>query len=198
MNNIKFRPATLDDNLRQIARLIFQSNTEVYRLWRPTEQSFAQFIEPWFCVEGFLYHYKNLCIATEYNDRFPLAVIAGLDSKPKPHFNYETYFDDKGSEFVISQYIKDILSVRAFLPESETIITAFCVEPAVRGYGLGQELLEYYMRRMQKRGSTAFRLDFNTNNQPMTQLCEKRGFRQIGEKINHFDSDGSNIATYTI
>lgn len=198
MDNIKCRPVTLDDNLSQIARLIFQSNTEMHRSWRPTEKHFVAFIEPWLCVEGFLYHYKNLCIATECNDRFPLAIISGLDSQPKPHFSYETYFDDKGSEFVINEYIKDILSVRSFIPKEETLITALCVDPVVRSNGIGQELLNYYMRRMQKRGTKTFRLDCATDNHSMVQLCEKYGFRRIAERINRFNPEDANIATYTI
>jgi len=195
MNNIKFRPATLDDSFSQLARLIYQSNPALYRLWRPTESEFIQFIKPWLYADGFVFHYKNLCVATECGDRFPIALISGLDSKAKPAFNYDV-FDDEASDFVVKEHISDMLSTRAILPGNETMITSFCVESAVRGYGIGQELLRYYMKRMHKRGTETFRLDCAADNCAMVQLCEKRGFRQIGEKINQFNPEKANIVTY--
>lgn len=173
------RKASLDDNMRQIARLIYQTDSHIYPFWRSEEQEFVQLIEPWLCAEGFLYCYKNFYIISERRDRYPLGIIGGLDAEEKPFFDYSV-FDDEHSEFVISHYIRSVMAERKAIPKDSLLLTNLCVDPAVRGRGIGYDLLERYIEAMKKRGYNSFRLDCLENNIPARQMYNKLGFQEIG------------------
>ncbi len=173
------RKVSLDDNLAQVARLIYQTDPYIYPFWRSEEQDFVQLIKPWLCAEGFLYHYKNFYVISERNDRYPLGIIGGLDANERPAFNYNV-FDDERSEFVISHYIRDVMAERESIPKDSMLVTNLCVDFAVRGRGIGHNLFERYIDIMKKRGYNSFRLDCLEDNTPARQMYNKLGFTKIG------------------
>lgn len=174
-----FHKACVSDNMHQIGRLIYHTDPYIYPFWRESEHQFTDFIEPWLYAEGFLYYYRNFCVISERRDRYPLGIIGGLDAATRPNFDYSV-FDDERSEFLISHYIRNVMAERKSIPNDSILITNLCIDPVVRGLGIGYELVNRYIDMMEKRGYRSFRLDCLEDNIPARQMYNKLGFQEIG------------------
>lgn len=180
MNTYDFHKVSTNDNMHQIGRLIYYTDPYVYPFWRPGERHFAQFIEPWIYAENFVYHYRNFCTISERRDRYPLGIIGGLSADAKLDFDYDIFGDER-SRFVINYYIRNIIIERQSMPDDNVLITNLCVDPALRGIGIGYELLTRYIDMMIKRGYHGFHLDCLKDNVSALQPYNKVGFREISE-----------------
>lgn len=194
--HIKYRRATLDDNFYQIARLIYETDPKVYPYWGGNAHDFVQKIVPWMTTKGFIFYYRNIYIAHEAGDNFPLAILVALDQEAIINFDYDLLSVDPDN----TTLIKDV----AFLPQTRRVvqsyieplkaewrweqywelnpavlITNLCVDPALRSRGLGIGLLESYIEHMRRRNYRRFRLDCSEENYIARSMYEKYGFELL-------------------
>jgi ribosomal protein S18 acetylase RimI-like enzyme len=72
------------------------------------------------------------------------------------------------------------MAERKSIPNDSILITNLCIDPVVRGLGIGYELVNRYIDMMEKRGYRSFRLDCLEDNIPARQMYNKLGFQEIG------------------
>ena len=88
---IHFRRATKEDNLSQIADLIYDTDPYIYPYWFDNnENECKEFFKKTILEEGFLFHYNNLYIAHDITTDEIVGVICAIDKSVNLDYDYES------------------------------------------------------------------------------------------------------------
>lgn len=72
------------------------------------------------------------------------------------------------------------------LAADEAEILTICLDPAMRGRGLGRLLLERHMHELARRGVGRLFLEVDEKNASALALYRRHGFRQVGERPGYY------------
>lgn len=185
------------ETLRQIAGLIYQTDPYIYPFWRSNIDDFVDLIVPYMEDDRFIFSHRNIYIARESNSKQPLGVLVALSDK-NLDFDYGV-FDDEQSRFVIDNYLQEVIHTRQTLPEHRALLVNLCVDPSMRGYGIGSQLLYEYIWRGKVRGINDFQLDCLQDNGLASQMYQKMGFVIIDSNKYGFDgTDDPQVKLHTM
>ena len=108
---VHFRRATKEDNLSQIAELIYNTDPYIYPYWFDNdEDKCKEFFKEAILQEGFLFHYDNLYVAHDITTNEIIGVICAIDKSVNLNYNYEPLreINDQYKK-VVDDYLKPIL-----------------------------------------------------------------------------------------
>jgi len=184
---IYFRRAKKDDNMVEIARLIYDTDPYIYPFWfNKDENKCVDFLKEEILKDGFIFNYNNLYVAYDSTLNKIVGVICAIDKSVNLKYDYETLgkINDCYRK-TINGYIQPILDeVEAF--DSETIyIPNVCIDKGLRGKKIGTKLLGYFISQMEDVGFNKFALDCLLHNLPAKNLYHSLGFREM-KLINGF------------
>ncbi len=187
-----------EGTLRQVARLIYQTDTLIYPFWRSNIDDFVDFIVPHMTEDGFIFNYRNIYVARHTGSEQPLGILIALNSTANLDFDYGV-LDDEKSKFVIDYYLQKVIQTRQTLPKKTTLITNLCTDPDARGCGIGSHLLYDYIWRMHQNGTNVFQLDCQQENELAVQMYQKMGFIITDDTEYGFDgTDDPQTKLYTM
>lgn len=191
---IQFRRATKDDNLSQIADLIYDTDPYIYPYWFDNnETECKEFFKKTILEEGFLFHYNNLYIAHDITTNEIVGVICAIDKSVNLKYNYESLKQvNEKYEKVVNEYIKPILDEVAEYDDTTIYIPNVCINKELRGKRIGTNLLGYYISQMEKAGYNQFSLDCLLHNLPAKNLYHSMGFKEM-KLFNGFSGDNRTI-----
>lgn len=193
-NMIYFRRAKKDDNMEEIAKLIYDTDPYIYPYWfQEDESKCIAFFKEKILEEGFLFNYNNLYIAYDSTINKIVGVICAIDKSVNLNYDYDKLknINDNYNK-TINKYIKPILDeVEEF--DNETIyIPNVCIDKNLRGKKIGTKLLGYYISQMEKAGFNKFALDCLLHNLQAKNLYHSLGFREM-KLMNGFSGDDSIV-----
>ena len=191
---IHFRRATKEDNLSQIADLIYDTDPYIYPYWFDNnEKACIDFFNKSILEEGFLYHYNNLYIAHDVTTDEIVGVICAVDKSVNLKYDYDSLCNiNERYKKVVKEYINPILEeVEGF--DTKTIyIPNVCINKELRGKRIGTNLLGYFISQMEKVGYNQFALDCLLHNLPAKNLYHSLGFKEM-TLFNGFSGDDRTI-----
>lgn len=191
---IYFRRATKEDNMREIAELIYDTDPYIYSFWfNNDKERCIEFLNEEMKKEGFIFNYNNLYIAYDKTLNRIVGILCAIDKSVNLEYRYEELQKvNDNYKITVTQYIMPIIDeVKSY--DNETIyIPNVCIDKSLRGRKIGTKLLGYYIKQMEKEGFNKFALDCLLHNLPAKNLYHSLGFREM-KLINGFDGKGGKV-----
>ena len=191
---IYFRRATKEDNMREIAELIYDTDPYIYSFWfNNNKERCIEFLNEEMKKEGFIFNYNNLYIAYDKTLYKIVGILCAIDKSVNLEYRYEELQKvNDNYKITVAQYIMPIIDeVKSY--DNETIyIPNVCIDKSLRGRKIGTKLLGYYIKQMEKEGFNKFALDCLLHNLPAKNLYHSLGFREM-KLINGFDGKGGKV-----
>ena len=102
-NNI-CRNLTLEDNLQQVAELIYKTDPYIYPTWFKHYDSWKDVLVKLIRTEGSVFNYKNIIVAVLENNI--IGILIYLNENTDLNFNYNQYIKvNRYFKFTINKYI---------------------------------------------------------------------------------------------
>lgn len=178
---IYFRRAKKNDNMEEIARLIYDTDPYIYPFWfEKNENKCVEFLKEEMLKDGFIFNYNNFYVAYDSTSNKIVGVICAIDKSVNLEYDYgELEKVNDCYRTTIKEYIKPILDeVEEY--DNETIyIPNVCIDKTLRGKKIGTKLLGYFIGQMEKAGFNKFALDCLLHNLQAKNLYHGLGFREM-------------------
>lgn len=191
---IYFRRATKEDNMEEIAELIYDTDPYIYPYWfQKDKEKCLEFFKNEILKEGFIFNYNNLYVAYDSTADKIVGVICAIDKSVNLEYDYKTLENvNDNYKTTIEKYIKPILDEVEELDDKTIYIPNVCIDNNLRGKKIGSRLLGYYISQMEKAGFEKFALDCLLHNLPAKNLYHSLGFKEM-KLMNGFTGDDSNV-----
>lgn len=191
---IHFRRATKDDNMNEIAKLIYDTDPYIYPYWFEEDiNKCLEFFKEEMLKDGFLFNYNNLYVAYDSTIDKIVGVICAIDKSVNLEYDYHKLgqVDDKYKK-VTEHYIKPILDEVEEFDDETIYIPNVCIDKTLRGKRIGTKLLGYFIGQMEKVGFDKFALDCLLHNLQAKNLYHGLGFKEM-KLIDGFSGDNSKV-----
>ncbi|MBE6155298.1 MAG: GNAT family N-acetyltransferase [Firmicutes bacterium] len=191
---IYFRRAKKDDNMEEIARLIYDTDPYIYPYWfDKNESKCVDFLKEEMLKDGFIFNYNNLYVAYDSTSNKIVGVICAIDKSVNLKYDYETLEKvDERYKTTIKKYIRPILDEVEKYDFQTMYIPNVCIDNNLRGKKIGSRLLGYFISQMEKAGFNKFALDCLLHNLQAKNLYHGLGFKEM-KLMNGFTGDDSLI-----
>lgn len=191
---IHFRRATKEDNLSQIADLIYDTDPYIYPYWFDNNKNECKdFFKKTILEEGFLFNYNNLYIAHDLTTNEIVGVICAIDKSVNLKYDYQSLSNvNNRYKKVVEKYINPILEEVEGFDKYTIYIPNVCINQELRGKRIGTNLLGYFISQMEKAGYNQFALDCLLHNLPAKNLYHSLGFKEM-TLFNGFSGDDRKI-----
>lgn len=178
---IYFRRAKKEDNMEEIAKLLYQTDPYIYPYWFDNDENKCiEFLKNEILKDGFIFNYNNLYVAFDKTINKIVGVICAIDKSIDLNYNYDNLkkINDKYS-ITINKYIMPILEEVGEFDNSTIYIPNVCIDKTLRGKKIGTKLLGYFISKMEENGFDRFELDCLLHNLPAKNLYHSLGFREM-------------------
>jgi len=143
--NIQIRELTLNDNLEEVAKLIYQTDPYIYPYWFENYNNWEQVLVRLLTTKGSIFYYKNIVIAIK--DSHIIGIIVWLNNKTDLCYNYsDLIVVNKNFEYTINKYIKQIPPMIG----NDLYIPNVCVDINYRRKGVGYQMMSYIKSKHKK------------------------------------------------
>jgi len=193
-NCIYFRRAKIDDNMEEIAKLIYDTDPYIYPYWFQNDiDKCVKFLMNAMLEEGFIFNYNNLYVAYDSTINKIVGVICAIDKSVNLVYDYETLKNVNSCyKKIVEGYIMPILDEVSEFDNKTIYIPNVCIDKEVRGKRIGTNMLGYFISQMEEVGFDKFALDCLLHNLPAKNLYHGLGFREM-KLINGFTGDDSKL-----
>lgn len=170
---MRYKKASLNSNLEEIAQLIYETDKFIYPFWFENYENWKSVLINMIKTKGNIFYYKNILVAEENGHIY--GIIVYTDDKFINKYNYETLYLNKNFEYTIKNYI---------IPCAENIklntiqIHCVCVNSFYRNKHIGSNLLR---RLFSLNKNKKFELCVLTDNLSAIHLYSKFGFKIISK-----------------
>jgi len=191
---IIFRRATANDDFKQIAKLIYDTDPYIYPFWfNNDENKCLDFFKNEIVKDGFIFNYNNLYVAYDTMSNNIVGVICAIDKSVDLKYDYEILENvNNNYKVTIREYIKPILKEVDEYDNETIYIPNVCIDKKLRGKKIGTRLLGYFISQMEKNGFNKFALDCLLHNLQAKNLYHGLGFREM-KLIEGFTGDDSVV-----
>ena len=178
---IIFRRACLNDNMEEIAELIYDTDKYIYPFWFNNDREKAiEFLKNHIPKDGFIFNYNNLYIAYDKTTKHIIGLICALDNSINFDYDYsEIKRVNQNYSFTITNYIEKLIEEVKEL--NGLYISNVCVNKDYRGKSIGTKLLGYFISQMEEVGFENFALDCLLHNLIAKNLYHSFSFREMKE-----------------
>lgn len=194
-DEIEFRRANLNDNLDDIAELIYKTDPYIYPFWFNNNiEEAKKYLKQLLTRPNNLFNIDNLYVAYDKTINHIVGVLCAIDKSLT--FDHE-YSEDKKTnhnyEFTIDNYIIPVEKEIEEFDEHAMYISNLCIAENVRSKGIGSYLLGYFISQMEKQGYDVFHLDCLLHNLRAKNLYHSMGFKEMKEIVGFDGTDYSNV-----
>ena len=192
LEDVIFRRAKENDDTRQIAKLIYQTDPYIYPFWFNNNVEEAQdFLEDKIKMSGFVFNYDNIYVAYDKKSEKIVGIIVAIDPSVDLDFDYKPYFKNHNYEFTINNYIKECIKE---VKEGNSLYIMNCtVLDECRGRRIGTKLIGHFIGNMERAGFENFSLDCLLHNLRAKNLYHSMGFKEIKEIVGFDGTDTSKV-----
>ncbi len=180
---INFRFANEKDNMKEIAKLIYDTDPYIYPCWfgyseREGIERLSKLLIS--SKPSYLYHFSHFYLALD-GDR-----VVGLVDYISSEATNEYYEDEmKGLDnytLVYDKYLQPSVDEMSGVKD-KLQVHCFCVDSNYRRHGIGFQLLNNFLREGEKMGYKKFFLCCLRDNVPANNLYKKAGFKKQLETV---------------
>lgn len=181
LNDIVCRRAKKEDNMAEIATLIYQTDPYIYPYWFERDVKKAiDFLSDKIQMEGFIFNYNNLYVAIDKTTGKIVGLIVALDPTVDLDFEYSPYVAiNKNYQETIEHYIEEC--IKDVKSNDAMYIMNCAVLEECRGRKIGTKLLGHFIGHMEKAGFENYRLDCLLHNLRAKNLYHSLGFKEMEE-----------------
>ena len=184
---LTIRKATIEDNLKDIAELIYSTDDYIYPYWFETIEKCREELSVLLVEENFFFNINNLYVAVdEVNDKI-VGVLCILDKDVDFEYNYENLRNyNERYRFTIDNYVMGLIKE---VKESEfAYISNVCIHKDYRGKKIGNKLISHVIDIYANKYFNGILLDVLANNPGAIKLYQNLGFEKFTEIFSGFNA----------
>ena len=193
--DIILRRAKKDDNMEDIAKLIYQTDPYIYPYWFNDNLDEAiKVLVPEIKTPGFIYNYENCYVAYDLEAKKIVGLVCAIDPTTDLNYDYSRLrsVNDK-YKFTIDNYVKAI--VDEVIEKKYMYLVNVSVDVEYRSHRIGSRMLEYFIEQMHAAGFDEIGFDCLMHNLRAKNLYHSLGFKEVSEG---FGFDGTDYSTVEI
>ena len=193
---IVFRRANIEDNLEQIAELIYLTDPYIYPFWFNNSITKAcKFLPNLLKEEGHLFSIDNFYIAQDKETKDIVGILCAVDKNTPLNGGYEKYKKiNKRYRFTLERYIEELeKEISEYDQPGMIYISNICINPDLRGKQIGSKLIGYFISQMEELYFHTFALDCLLHNLRAKNLYHSMGFREMKEIVGFDGTEHSKV-----
>lgn len=183
---LEFRKATSEDNLEEIAELIYNTDEYIYPYWFGNVENCKRELSSLMVDDKFFFNVNNLFVAVDKSNNKIIGVTCVVDKNTDLSYDYsELRNKNKRYEFTIDNYIKGLIDEVNGVDFA--YISNVCVNAEYRGKQIGKQMLMHVIDVYRKKYFKEIILDVLAHNTGAIKLYQNLGFEQISEIFEGFN-----------
>jgi len=178
-DEIDLRRARREDNIEEIAKLIYETDPYIYPFWFNNDIEEAKKILSKFIIDpGFIYNYENMYIAHDKTNGHIVGLICAIDYTMDLEYDYSK-LEKLGSRhaFVVKNYIN--LLINEVKENNSMYIVNCCVDKEFRSKRIGTVMLGNFLKLMEGAGYDTIEFDCLLHNVRAKNLYHSLGFKEM-------------------
>lgn len=184
---LMIRKATIEDNLKDIAELIYSTDDYIYPYWFETIDKCREELSVLLVEENFFFNINNLYVAVDKLNNKIVGVLCILDKDIDFEYDYEKLRNyNERYRFTIDNYVMGLIKE---VKESEfAYISNVCIHKDYRGKKIGNKLISHVIDIYANKYFNGIFLDVLANNPGAIKLYQNLGFEQFTEIFSGFNA----------
>ena len=193
--DIVLRRARNDDNMEDIARLIYQTDPYIYPYWfQNDEEEAIRVLVPLIQEPGFIFYYENFYVAYDRELNKILGVVSAIDPTTNLEYDYSNLESiNHQYDFTVKNYLKVLID--EVKEKKYMYLVNVSVDVHYRSRKIGSRLLKYFIEQMHEAGFDEIGFDCLMHNLRAKNLYHSLGFKEVSEG---FGFDGTEHSTVEI
>ena len=174
-DEIDLRRARKDDNMEEIAKLIYQTDPYIYPFWF---NEAIRILSEYILKPNFLYNYENIYVAYDKTNGHIVGIVCAIDYTMDLDFDYDELASiNENCAFVVKNYIK--LLIEEVQKNKSMYIVNCCVDKDYRSKRIGTVMLGNFIKLMEKAGYDTIEFDCLLHNVRAKNLYHSLGFKEM-------------------
>ncbi len=195
LEDIVCRRARKEDNMEDIAKLIYQTDPYIYPFWFNNNLDEAiKVLSEKVKEPGFIYNYENCYVAYDISNQKIVGLVCAIDPTTDLNYDYsELTKVNANYKFTIDNYVKAIID--EVIEHKYMYLVNVCVDVDYRSNRIGSRMLSYFIEQMHTAGFDEIGFDCLMHNLRAKNLYHSLGFKEVSEG---FGFDGTEYSTVEI
>ena len=192
-DDIILRRARIDDNMEDIASLIYQTDPYIYPYWFNNDiEEAKRVLVPLLKKEGFIFYYENFYVAYDKVLNKIVGVVSAIDPTSNLDYDYsELECVNDNYKFTINNYLKElIVEVKE---KKYMYLVNVSIDVNFRSKRIGSRLLKYFIEQMHEAGFDEIGFDCLMHNLRAKNLYHSLGFKEVAEGIGFDGTEHSTV-----
>lgn len=186
LDKITIRRPNEEDNLEQIAELLYKTDPYIYPYWFESLEKCKEELTPLLLEENFFFSIYHLFVAVNKEDNEIVGVICILDKGVNLDYDYsELKAKNERYDFTIANYVEEL--IKEVKEADFAYISNVCVDENYRGMHIGRKLIDYAINVYKKKLFDHIVLDVLADNPGAIKLYQNMGFEQFTELFAGFN-----------
>ena len=184
--SVEFRKASVNDNLEEIAELLYRTDQYIYPYWFETLEKCKKELSKLMLEDKFFFNINNLYVMVDNTNKKVIGVVCIVDKRVDLSYNYEELekVNDRYN-FTINNYVKGLIDE---VSRSDFVyISNVCVHPNYRGMHIGSIMMKNIIEIYKKQYFKEIVLDVLADNPGAVKLYQNMGFEQFSDIFEGFN-----------
>lgn len=184
---LEIRKATPEDNLKEIASLIYKTDQYIYPYWFESLEKCQSELSPLMLEDNFFFNINNFYIAIDKSNNKIVGATCIVDKNTNLNYNYTNLKSvNNRYKFTIENYINSLIEE---VKDAEfAYISNVCVDENYRGQRIGNRMMSYVIEEYRKKYFKEIVLDVLAKNPGAIKLYQNLGFEQTSEIFQGFNA----------
>lgn len=193
--DIILRRAKKDDNMAEIAKLIYETDPYIYPFWFNNNiEEAIEVLSEKIQEPGFLYNYENCYVAYDIKTQKIVGMVCAIDPTTNLDYDYsELSAVNHNYKFTIDNYVKELIN--EVVEKKYMYLVNVSVDVEHRSNKIGKRMLAYFIEQMHDAGFDEIGFDCLMHNLRAKNLYHSLGFKEVSEG---FGFDGTDYSTVEI
>jgi len=183
---LEIRKATSQDNLEQIAELIYKTDQYIYPYWFESIEKCKKELPSLMLEENFFFNVDNFYIAIDKSNGNIVGATCIVDKNTNLDYDYSNLRNvNERYRFTIDNYVKGL--VEEVKDADFAYISNVCVDENYRGQHIGNRMLSHVIEIYKDKYFKEIILDVLAKNPGAIKLYQNLGFVQSSEVFEGFN-----------
>ena len=193
VDEIELRRANKDDNMEELAKLVYNTDPYIYPFWFDNnEEKAIEVLKKLIREKGFIYNYENMYIAYDKTTGHIVGLVNAIDYTTDLDYDYTNLINTNTNyKFVVENYIYEL--IKLVKDEHTMYVVNCCVNKELRGKRIGTVLLGNFIKNMENAGFEKIEFDCLLHNVRAKNLYHSLGFKEMYTGIGF---NGTENPTY--
>ena len=192
-DDIILRRARKDDNMEDIAKLLYDTDPYIYPYWFNNDiEEAANVIAPRMYEDGFIFNYENCYIAIDKETEKIVGVVCAITPDTNLEYDYSDLMNiNNNYKFTIENYIKYLID--EVNEKKYMYLTNISIDVNYRSKKIGTRILKNFIEQMHESGYDEIGFDCLMHNLRAKNLYHSLGFKEVADGIGFDGTDDSTV-----